>query len=68
MAEEPENLTLRILQELRTGMDEIRSDLRDLRAEVKDISTRLNGNTIMLSTVAGLFHDHEERISKLEAR
>ena len=68
MAEEPENLTLRILQELRAGMDELRTDMRELRTEVKDLSTRLNGNTIMLSTVAGLFHDHEERISKLEVR
>ena len=68
MADEPQNRTLRILQELRTGMDEIRSDMREPRAEVRDISTRLNGNIIMLSTVAGLFHDHEERISRLEAR
>ena len=59
---------LRILQELRTGMDGVRSEMREMRAEMKDMSTRLNGNTIMLSTVAGLLHDHEERVSKLGAR
>ncbi len=75
MADEPENLTLRILQELRGDMQsirgdlgELRADLRELRDEVKDLSNRLNGNTVILSSIAGMCFDHEERISKLEAR
>ena len=65
MADEPENLTIRLLQELRTEMREMRDDLT---ARVNDLSTRLNGNTIILSTIAGLYHDHEERIGALESR
>ncbi len=73
MAEEPENLTLRILQELRgdmqalrRGQDDIRSDIQELRDEVKDLTQRVDGNTLILNLVAGVVHDHEQRIERLE--
>ncbi|WP_174280119.1 hypothetical protein [Sphingomonas bacterium] len=72
MTDEPENLTLRLLQELRQEMADMRSDLREMRSDMremrKDLTQRVNGLAIMLTSVAGIMHDHEERIEKLEFR
>ena len=72
MADEPENLTLRILQELRADMGELQSEVREMRADlsgqISELSTGLNGNTVILSSIAGMCFDHEERITKLEVR
>jgi uncharacterized protein with ATP-grasp and redox domains len=65
MADEPENLTLRILQELREEIQSLREEQADMR---KDLTNRINGNTVMLGMLAGMVHDHEERIEKLENR
>lgn len=63
VADGPENLTLRILQE-------IRDEVRELRAEMEerftDLTQRVDGNTLVLNLVAGMVHDHKERISQLE--
>ena len=56
MADEPENLTIRLLQELRAQMQEMRTDL----------TQRIDGNTLLLNVVAGITHDHEQRIERLE--
>lgn len=56
MVDVPENLTLRLLQELR-------AELRELR---KDLTQRIDGNTLILNLLAGLAHDHEQRIEALE--
>lgn len=70
MADEPENLTIRLLQELRRGQDEMRNEMREeireLRSEVKDLTQRVDGNTLILNLVAGVVHDHEQRIDRLE--
>jgi hypothetical protein len=58
MAEEPENLTLRFLQEFRHEMQEMR----------RDLTTRVDGLTIMVGMVIGMVTDHDDRIEKLEAR
>ena len=34
----------------------------------KDLTQRINGLAIMLTSVAGITHDHEERIETLESR
>ena len=59
MAEEPESLTIRLLQE-------IRADIGQLREEVKDLTQRVDGNTLILNLVAGVVHDHEQRIDRIE--
>ena len=59
MPEDPENLTIRLLQE-------IRADIGQLRDEVKDLTQRVDGNTLILNLVAGVVHDHEQRIVGFE--
>jgi hypothetical protein len=61
MADEAESLTLRIVQE-------IREEQREQRSMLKDLKNRIDGNTVMLSMLAGMVHDHEQRIETLEAR
>ena len=63
MADEPENLTIRLLQEIRSAMQAIRSDIHELRGEVKGLTQRVDGNTLILNLVAGIVHDHEYRAS-----
>ena len=60
MSDEAERLTLRILQEIRAEQPEHRAMLKDLR-------NRIDGNTVMLGMLAGMVHDHEQRIDKLES-
>ena len=71
MADEPENLTVRLLQELRTEMREMRHDLTsrvdDLSTRVDELSTRVDGNAVILNMLAGMWHMQDERIGKLEA-
>ncbi len=64
MAEDTDNHTLRLLQEMRTEMREMRDDLSE---RLEDVSTRLDGNTLILNMVAGIVHDHEKRIDTLES-
>lgn len=63
MADEPENHTIRLLQEVRTEMRE-RFDKVDGRFD--DLGLRVDGITHILTLLAGVSHSHEERISKLE--
>lgn len=58
MTEEPENLTIRLLQELRAEMQEMRTDL----------TQRIDGNTLVFNLVAGVVHDHEQRLTILEKK
>jgi hypothetical protein len=58
MAEEPENLTIRLLRELRGEVQELRADL----------TNRIDGNTVILNMLAGLLHDHEQRLDAVEKR
>ena len=66
MAEEPENLTIRLLQEIRADQQAMRGELGELREEVKDLTQRVDGNTLILNLVAGVVHDHEQRLGRLE--
>ncbi len=66
MADEPESLTIRLLQEMRSDIQAIRSDVQELRNEVKDLKQRVDGNTLILNLVAGVVYDHEQRIGQLE--
>ena len=63
MADEPESLTIRLLQELRAEIREFRADT-DQRFE--DLRQRVDGNTLLLNLVAGVTHDQEHRITALE--
>jgi hypothetical protein len=39
--------------------------MREMR---EDLTNRIDGNTLILNMLAGLLHNHEERIGTLEAR
>lgn len=57
MTDDPENHTLRLLQEMRAEM----------RERFAGIEQRIDGNTLILNMLAGLIHDHEQRIEAVEA-
>ena len=56
MADETENLTIRLLREMRNDMQEMREYL----------ATRMDGITHIMTLLAGHSHDLEERVSKIE--
>lgn len=58
MTDDPENHTLRLLQEMRAEM----------RDHFAGIEQRIDGNTLILNMLAGLIHDHEQRIDAVETR
>ena len=70
MADEPENHAIRLLQEMRTQLTGLQGAVADLRNEVRDGFAKLNlpidGVTHILTLLAGVSHDHEERITRLE--
>ena len=72
MADEAENLTLRVLQELREKMrarlDKVDGNISDLGERFTDLTQRVDGNTLTFNLVAGIVYDHEQRIEKLESR
>lgn len=68
MTDEPESLILRLLQEMRGDVGEIRSKLGEVDEKITDLTQRVDGNTLLLNIVAGVVHDHESRIDKLEHR
>ena len=63
MANEPENHTIRLLQEMRA---EMRAEFARVREEFANVNLRLDGVTHILTLLAGRSHDHEQRIAKLE--
>lgn len=58
MPDDPENHTIRLLQEMRAEM----------RKGFEDVNLRMDGLTHILVTLAGHIHQHEERIQRLEAK
>ena len=58
MTDEPENHTIRLLQEMRAEM----------RKGFEDVNLRIDGLTHILVTLAGHIHQHDERIERLEGR
>ena len=72
MADEPENLTIRLLQEMRGDVQNLRGDMQSLRGEVQelreDLTNRIDGNTLILNMLAGMLHEHEHRLRAVEER
>ena len=72
MAEEPENLTLRLLQEMRTESsrraDAMEQRFTEMEKRFTDLVQRIDGNTLVFNLVAGVVHDHEQRIGALESK
>ena len=70
MPDEPENLTIRLLQEMREGLTRLESRMEerfgDIDDRITDLVQRVDGNTLIFNLVAEMVHDHEERISAVE--
>lgn len=63
MVDEPENHTIRLLQEMRA---EMRTGFAEVREEFANVNLRIDGLTHIITPLAGRSHDHEQRIGKLE--
>jgi polyhydroxyalkanoate synthesis regulator phasin len=68
MAEEAENLTIRLLQELRAQQNRTDARIEEVGDRITDLIRRIDGNTRVFNLVAGAVHQHEERIDRLEQR
>ena len=68
MASETENLTIRLLQELRAQIEQTNARIDDFSDRFTDLTQRIDGNTLVFNLVAGVVHQHEERIIDLEQR
>lgn len=72
MADDFENHTLRLLQEMRSEMRDrfagIEQRFTGVEQRLDGIEQRIDGNTLILNMLAGLIHDHEQRIEAVEAR
>ena len=68
MAEEPDSLTLRLLQEMREEMRGLRQAQAETNEKIADWVQRIDGNTLTFNLVAGAVYDHEQRIAMLEER
>ncbi len=77
MSEETENHTIRLLQEMRLQIERTNAqiertntrieEMRDqISEQITDLVQRIDGNTLVFNLVAGVVHDHEERIVTLE--
>jgi hypothetical protein len=70
MADEPENHTIRLLKEMRAemreGFEKVDKRFEKVDDRFDDLSLRVDGITHILTLLAGVSHDHEGRISKLE--
>lgn len=70
MADEPDNLVLELLRQIRDDQQAMRREQQIMREEMDemrlDLTTRIDGNTLILNFLAGLVSDHEDRITALE--
>ncbi len=66
MSEETENHTIRLLQEMRLQIERTNTRIEEMRDQITDVIQRIDGNTLVFNLVAGVVHDHEERIVTLE--
>lgn len=68
VADDPEDLMLRLLQEIREDLRQVHDDLREQRVMLKDLKNRIDGNTVVLSMLAGMVHNHKQQIRTLGVR
>ena len=70
MAKDPDNLVLELLRQIRDDQQAMRQEQQIMREEIDemrlDLTTRIDGNTLILNFLAGLVSDHEDRITALE--
>ena len=71
MADDTENHTLRLLQEMRSEMHAMRKDMTagfaELREEAEETNTRIAGLSYFMATLAGNFAEHSERLDAVAA-
>jgi hypothetical protein len=65
MADEPENHTIRRLQEMR---EEMREGFAEMGERLSGVAARLDGLTHIVRLLAGHSHGLEERLTRIEER
>ncbi|WP_174297564.1 hypothetical protein [Sphingomonas bacterium] len=68
MSEETDNLTIRLLQGLRAQLGQTNARVAELSDRFTDLTQRVDGDTLVFTAVAGVVHDHEDRIGAIEGR
>jgi hypothetical protein len=63
MANETENHTIKLLQEMRGEMRDLRSDVSE---GFQDVNTRIDGLSHIITLLAANMGGHEDRIGSLE--
>lgn len=77
MVDDVENLTIRLLREMRTEMRDFRAEANgrfsgvdarfdEVNERFDTLDNRVDGNTLILNMLAGLVSRHEDRLDMLE--
>jgi len=65
VSEEPENHTIRLLQQIR---EEIREQFQEVREQFQTVNARIDGVTHIMTLLAGHTYHLDERVTKLEKK
>ena len=65
MAENTDNLTLKLLQEMRGDMKDMKTEMREMRS---DLNTRMDGITNVMMMIAAQGYTHGDRIDEFDSR
>ena len=68
MADETDNLVLRLLQELRAELQSVSAKVGHIDERFTELKQSVDGNMLTFNLVAGVAYDHEQRIAMLEER
>ena len=68
MADEPDNIVIELLREMRGDMQEVKARLDRMEVKLDDNTQAINGLNYMFMMLAGQMHTMDDRIEKLEEK
>ena len=68
MADEPDNIVIELLREMRGDMQEVKARLDRMEVKLDDNTQAINGLNYMFLMPAGQMHTMDDRIEKLEEK
>ena len=66
MADDSENLTLRLLREIREDVRGLHGRMESLEDRMDALETKVDGNAVLLNMLFGVLSEHDKRIEVLE--
>lgn len=60
-------MVLEMLRQIRDDQQAMREEMKALDEKVETIDTKIDGNSLIVTFIAGRVSDHEDRITALEA-